>query len=267
MSMHAAPTPLLADAHGAPTESMASVEGVVGNDGTRWVLRMKDLSEATGLQRQAIHFYIKEGLLPPGEKSSRNMAWYGQVHLDRLALIKRLQHERFLPLKAIKAVLGEQDDHFGPDQRAFIRDVKQHVDRTVRGPERPEAAPVDALLERAGVSAADLSELDRMGIAPVVMRDGVRVIAAADVWAVELLGELRALGFSEEAGFHVADLAMFEEAITTLFEREKALLSERLMQFPPARAAHMVERMLPLANRFLERFHEAKIRRFFAAWE
>ena len=264
MTMEPRSAPLASTPGGA---ARAFEEGVVGPDGERWSLRMKDLSEASGMQRQAIHFYIKEGLLPPGHKSSRNMAWYGQVHLARLAVIKRLQDERFLPLKAIKAVLDEQDDHFAPSQQAFIREVKQHVDRTLRGPERHEAVPVDALLTRSGVSAGDLSELERMGLAPIVLRDGVRVVAAADVWAVELLGELRALGFSEEAGFAVSDLAMFEEAISTLFEREKALLAERLMQFPPARAAHMVERMLPLAHRFLERYHEAKIRRFFAAWE
>ena len=35
----------------------------------------------------------------------------------------------------------------------------------------------------------------------------------------------------------------------------------------PAQAARMVERVLPLAHRFIERYHETRIRRFFAAWE
>ena len=68
--------------------------------------RMRDLCERTGLNRQAIHFYIQRGLLPPGEKTGPNMAWYEQGHLERLLLIKRLQHERFLPLNAIKAMLA-----------------------------------------------------------------------------------------------------------------------------------------------------------------
>ena len=33
-------------------------------DEERWRYRMKDLCEATGLPRQAIHFYIQQGLLP-----------------------------------------------------------------------------------------------------------------------------------------------------------------------------------------------------------
>lgn len=249
----------------APSEIES--DGVAGPDGTRWNLRMKDLCEAAGLQRQAIHFYIKEGLLPAGLKSSRNMAWYGQVHVERLALVRRLQHERFLPLKAIKAALDDEHDQFGPDQQAFIRDVKRHVDRSLRGPDRIEALPAAAVLERTKVSAADLAELDRMGLSPVVLHEGEPFIAADDVWAVEVLAELRSLGFTEEAGFHVSDLAMYEEVVSQLFERETAMIADRLTSFRPAQAAHMVERMLPLAHRFIERYHEAKIRRFFAAWE
>ncbi|HMY59542.1 MAG TPA: MerR family transcriptional regulator, partial [Pseudomonadota bacterium] len=72
-------------------------------------LRMKDLCARTGLPRQAIHFYIREGLLPEGRKTGRNMAYYGEEHIERIALIRRLQEERFLPLRAIKVVLGAKD--------------------------------------------------------------------------------------------------------------------------------------------------------------
>src|SRR3990167_7497312 len=67
--------------------------------------RMKDLCAQTGLQRQAVHFYIQQGLLPEGEKTGRNMAYYSQIHVERLRLIRRLQEEHFLPLKAIRAVV------------------------------------------------------------------------------------------------------------------------------------------------------------------
>src|SRR5688572_29910951 len=76
--------------------------------------KMKDLVVASGLPRQAIHFYVKEGLLPPGKKTGRNTALYSEEHLTRLALIKKLKHERFLPLKAIKAVLDGRESGFTP---------------------------------------------------------------------------------------------------------------------------------------------------------
>jgi len=242
-------------------------DGVTGSDGRRWTLRMKDLCDATGLQRQAIHFYIKEGLLPAGHKSKRNMAWYGELHLERLRHIKTLQHERFLPLYAIKAVLDGANEQFTPAQRAWLVDMKRRVGGTLaRHADRLERVPVGPLLERTRVDEAELAELDRMGIVPVVAdANGARFVAADDVWAVETLAELRALGFTAAAGFPVSALGHYEEAISRLFEAELEHTRDRLTRFAAADAARMIERVLPLVHRFLTRYHEAKIRRFFAA--
>ncbi len=49
-----------------------------------------------------IKHYLREGLLPEPVKTSRNMAYYPPEFVDRIRLIKRLQEERFMPLKAIK---------------------------------------------------------------------------------------------------------------------------------------------------------------------
>ncbi|TNF30340.1 MAG: MerR family transcriptional regulator [Deltaproteobacteria bacterium] len=250
----------------------ASVAPVVpaddGADG-EWTLRMKDLCSATGLQRQAIHFYIKEGLLPPGRKTGRNMAYYGPVHLERLELVRRLQEERFLPLKAIKAVLDGGDGQYTPEQRQWLRDLKRRVATTLaRGADAPESVPAEPLLTAHGVSAVELAELDEAGVVPVG-RDahGRPVVSAADAWAVEALGELRRLGFTPERGFGVAEIALYERFVSALFDAETTLLSERLTHLDTAEAAQMVERVLPLVHRFITRFHEAKIRRFFAAME
>ena len=67
--------------------------------------RMKDLCRLTGLPRQVIHFYIQQGLVPEGHKTGRNMAYYGDEHVRRVRLVRTLQHERFLPLKASRALL------------------------------------------------------------------------------------------------------------------------------------------------------------------
>ena len=88
-------------------------------------LRMKDLCDATGLPRQAIHFYIQQGLLPAGSKTGRNMAYYGLEHIQRLKLIKKLQHERFLPLKAIRALLDDQESQFSQVQRSLLHFEKE----------------------------------------------------------------------------------------------------------------------------------------------
>ena len=56
-----------------------------------------------------------------------NMAFYGPEHLERLKLIKRLQHERFLPLKAIKAMLDGREEQFSDEQQHFLKAVRAEL--------------------------------------------------------------------------------------------------------------------------------------------
>ena len=111
---------------------MTSAAKTIDPNEDRWRLRMKDLCEATGLPRQAIHFYIQQGLLPAGRKTGRNMAWYTEEHVERLRLIKKLQHEQFLPLKAIKALFDGEEGVFSPTQHAFLAGVKEHVAESLK---------------------------------------------------------------------------------------------------------------------------------------
>jgi len=231
-----------------------------------WRYRMKDLCDLTGLPRQAIHFYIQQGLVPPGRKTGRNMAYYGQVHVDRLALIRKLQHERFLPLKAIRALLDDQDQAFSPSQRAFLTGVKARLAQSmaVRS-DKPETVDADVLLAELSL---DRSELDRMIELDMLVikrsEEGRTLIAKDDVWMLEFLSQLRKIGLTAELGFDVSDLAFYEEAISTLFDRERSFLQERLSELPPEVVGAMIERAIPVVHAFLIRYHEAKIRAFVA---
>jgi DNA-binding transcriptional MerR regulator len=69
-------------------------------------LKMRDLERLTGVGRETIRYYIREGLLPEPERPSRNVAWYDQRFVDRLALIKELQQKRFLPLHVIRRLVS-----------------------------------------------------------------------------------------------------------------------------------------------------------------
>lgn len=231
-----------------------------------WRYRMKELCDLTGLPRQAIHFYIQQGLVPPGRKTGRNMAYYGEEHVDRLKLIRKLQHERFLPLKAIRALLDDQDQVFSPSQRKFLTGVKARLAQSMStGSGKPETIDAEELLTQL---ALDRKELDRMlALDMLVTRqseDGRTLIAKDDVWMLEFLSQLRKIGLTPELGFDVSDLAFYEEAITKLFDRERAFLQERLSELPPEEVGAMIERAIPVVHAFLVRYHEAKIRAFVA---
>ncbi|MEM7135869.1 MAG: MerR family transcriptional regulator [Myxococcota bacterium] len=244
---------------------MSATAKVVDLDRDRWRYRMKDLCDATGLPRQAIHFYIQQGLLPAGHKTGRNMAWYSEEHIERLRLIKKLQHERFLPLKAIKALFDGEQDVFSPRQHAFLEGVKSRLDTSLKTTEdrSPTLSP-EEVADQTGVDAEDVERAFELGLIGGEQTDeGIRV-AAADVWSFEVMGKIRAMGFTKELGFSVEDMAFYEDLIAKLLQEEVHLISSRLSGLPPEQVATMIEEVLPVLDRFIMRLHANKIRDFFA---
>lgn len=235
-------------------------------DRERYPYRMKDLCEKTGLPRQVVHFYIQQGLVPEGHKTGRNMAYYGEEHVERIQLVRKLQHERFLPLKAIRAILDEREEAFAPDQRQLLRDVQAHLGPTLKPrDERPATIEAAELLARLGLERDDLDGLVEVGLLASTTEGGKTLLARDDAWLLELWADVRAAGFTKDLGFTTRDLATYEEAVSTMFQRETQLIASRAAHLPPERVAGMVERALPLINAFLARYHLQRARDFFAA--
>jgi len=226
---------------------------------------MKDLCEATGLPRQAIHFYIQQGLLPAGRKTGRNMAWYTEEHLERLRLIKKLQHERFLPLKAIKALFDGEDDVFSPRQHAFLAGVKERLTESLKtSDDRSPSLTPREIADRTGIDAEDVERAFELGLVGGARTDGELRIAAADIWIFDAFGEVRALGFTPDLGFRVEDMALYQDAITKLLNDEVHLVFSRLSKLPPEKVAIMIEEVVPVLDRYIMRLHSTKVREFFA---
>ncbi len=228
--------------------------------------RMKDLCERTGLPRQAIHFYIREGLLPEGRKTGRNMAYYGAEHVDRILLIRRLQEERFLPLRAIKVVLGAKDRSLTDAQQKLLREVKQHLVGTSLVTSAPRKLALLPLCERTGIARAEVERMADLGLLSIdTDSQGRPNIAESDVWLIESLSQLRGAGLSRELGFGPDDLLIFEDAISGVFLKEIALISERLQHLTARDVAAIVQRVQPIVNQILSRLHDAKIASFVSA--
>lgn len=259
-----------ADSH-APRDRDSHAPGDDAEDRGEHVYKMKDLCDKAGVSRQLVHFYIQQGLLPEGKKTGKNMAYYSEKHLERLLLVRKLQHERFLPLKAIRALLDERDEAFSPVQQSLMREVRSALPEALTGGSGPRPT-VDALAlaERLGLSKTDLDQLVEAGVLAVAeeqdLSKGTRhtVISADDAWLLEKYAELRAAGLTPERGFHASDLAVFDEAVQKLLVKEARLFSTRIGAMPPEEAAAMLERALPIVSALLARMHTEKARSFFA---
>ena len=71
------------------------------------LLKMSELVEASGVPAATIKHYLREGLLPEPIKTSRNMAWYRPETVERIALIRRLQDERFMRPAEVDLLIGD----------------------------------------------------------------------------------------------------------------------------------------------------------------
>jgi DNA-binding transcriptional MerR regulator len=69
-------------------------------------MRIAELSRDSGVPVPTIKYYVREGLLEPGELTSRNQAQYDESHLRRLRLIRALAEVGGLSIAVIRDVLG-----------------------------------------------------------------------------------------------------------------------------------------------------------------
>jgi DNA-binding transcriptional MerR regulator len=69
-------------------------------------MRIAELSRDSGVSVPTIKYYVREGLLEPGELTSPNQAQYGDSHLRRLRLIRALAEVGGLSIAAIRQLLA-----------------------------------------------------------------------------------------------------------------------------------------------------------------
>jgi DNA-binding transcriptional MerR regulator len=69
-------------------------------------MRISELVQRSGVPLASIKYYIREGLLMPGETTSATQARYGDEHLRRLRLIRALTDVAGLPLQKVGIVIS-----------------------------------------------------------------------------------------------------------------------------------------------------------------
>jgi DNA-binding transcriptional MerR regulator len=196
------------------------------------LLRMGELAEASGVPAPTIKHYLREGLLPEPVKTSRNMAYYPPEFVDRIKLIKRLQEERFMPLKAIKSVLDEDPERAG----AMLELEDRILDRALAGEQARTSAT--EVRERYGVPKEVLDRLAKLEI----LTPNSRGYSPSDVTIIEAIGRFRAGGYDEQIGFTVYDTLRYKEALEQLVHQEVEMVMTRLAgEVPPERVVEMLE--------------------------
>jgi len=109
-------------------------------------MKMAQLSTASGIPVATIKYYLREGLLPAGERSGPNQSLYGPEHLRRLRVIRGLLEVGGLSIAAAHQVIDAIDSDLGLSHTFDIaqRTVSPQIDGAALLPEA--VAQVDAVL-------------------------------------------------------------------------------------------------------------------------
>jgi DNA-binding transcriptional MerR regulator len=187
------------------------------------LLKMSELAERSGVSPGTIRYYLREGLLGDGAdivRTSRNMAYYPPAYVERIGLIKRLQEQRFMPLRVIKGALAEDPDRV----RALIELEDRILERALASAEDQRRVSRRVVHERYGVPRNVLERLEEIG----VLTPNQRGYDRDDVKIIEAIASFRAGGYEEALGFTVYDTLRYRKALEPLVEEEVRALLERL---------------------------------------
>ncbi|WJD96977.1 MerR family transcriptional regulator [Streptomyces antimycoticus] len=73
-------------------------------------MRLAELSERSGVPTATIKYYLRERLLPPGERITATTSEYGEEHLRRLRLVRSLIQVGRMPVATAREVLEAAED-------------------------------------------------------------------------------------------------------------------------------------------------------------
>ena len=176
-------------------------------------MKISKLVKRTGVPKETIHFYIREGLLRKPRKTAVNSAEYNERYVDQIKLIKDLRDNYYLPIPEIKKVVKEFNKQSPSDQA-----VSQFYSRFFRPADRlvmREVVGRDAFRQATGLGLKWLNKAEEWEIITPENRDEDVVYSPDDIVIGKLMVDMDQLGFGPRDGFDPEDLRQIVEFVKT----------------------------------------------------
>jgi DNA-binding transcriptional MerR regulator len=175
-------------------------------------MKISQLVKRTGVPKETIHFYIREGLLRKPRKSSVNAAEYNETYVSQVKLIKDLRDNYYLPIPEIKKIVKDFRKQSPSDQA-----ISQFHSRFLRPADRlftNEIRSRDAFRQVTGLGEKWLAKAEEWGvITPEFLEDGALVFSPDDVAVGKLMVDMDRLGFGPKDGHDPEDLRYIAEFV------------------------------------------------------
>lgn len=201
-------------------------------------MKMRDLEQRTGVRREMIHFYFRNGLLPEPQRPKPNVAVYGEGHVRGILAIRRLQDEQRLSIDEIKRSLDGHAASLQTDAMTY-----RHLDELVAarlGADKT-LVPLESMIESYPQARTDALELDRVGTIELVTRRGKHLLSRMDARIVAIWGEMRRVGYTEQTGFGPEVTELYVDRAKDLAKAEIAAFMARIPPYAPSEKAKLAD--------------------------
>jgi DNA-binding transcriptional MerR regulator len=185
---------------------------------SEWTI--SEVAERTGVPIATIKFYIREGLLPRPRTAGRTVGRYDPAFVTRLELVRELRNRFRLSLREIATLLQEAGPGASLTELELRLLARERLDGAIDPTHSQPPLLPGRLLERSGLPAADIADLERYGLLTPIKVDGAVVYAERDARIAEVVGALRSSGYNDHLGFAIADLARYVDSLRALVVRE-----------------------------------------------
>lgn len=202
-------------------------------------MKMRDLEQRTGVNRETIRVYLRHGLMPEPSRPAANVADYGEEHVQAIAAIRKLQKDKRLPLHLIKRALDGDATAMPADASAF-----PHLDSLIaaRVGLDDSLVPLSSVLGLNPKAVDDAKALEKIGAIKLVKRGKALHLGRIDAQLVTIWGDMRAAGYTEALGFHPEVCKLHVDAATKLAHAELKIFLEHLEgRSPEGSAADMAQ--------------------------
>ena len=174
-------------------------------------MKISQLVKRTGVPKETIHFYIREGLLRKPRKSSVNSAEYNENYVDQIGMIKNLRDNYYLPIPEIKKIVKDFRKQSPSDQA-----ISQFYSRFFRPADRFLAKEIvgrEAFREASGLGYKWLNQAEKWGVITPENRNGDVIFSPDDLAIAKLMVDMDRLGFGPKDGFDPEDLRYIAEFV------------------------------------------------------
>jgi DNA-binding transcriptional MerR regulator len=167
-------------------------------------MKIGELAQRSGVPKETIHYYLREGVLRRPWKKGKNKADYGEDYVEQIRFIRTLQKNYFLPLSVIKRILRSHKRKSTSERSAFelLSGYFRPLDRLLSG----EVVGAEAFESATGLSSKWREKMEQWGVISSESLDGRAVYSQDDVIIGRLLVDMDNLGFGPKDGYNPEDL-------------------------------------------------------------